>query len=44
MKWFALLLIISVIACKSKGVPCLIDVYGYLKGSPRKLITIKDSG
>src|ERR1700730_9512830 len=44
MKWFALLLIISMSACKSKGHPCLIDVTDIIKGSPRKLITAKDSG
>ena len=44
MKWSALLLIIFVSACKSKGVPCLIDARDIVKGSTRKLITIKDSG
>jgi len=43
MKWFVLLLIVAVTACKSKGVPCFIDVSDIIKGSPRKLITIKDS-
>ena len=43
MKWFVLLLIVAVPACKSKGVPCFIDVSDIIKGSPRKLITIKDS-
>jgi hypothetical protein len=44
MKWFALLLIVAGYSCKSKGVPCLIDVSDIVKGSARKLITIKDSG
>lgn len=44
MKWLALLLIISVCACKSKGVPCFIDATDIIKGSPKKLITVKDSG
>jgi hypothetical protein len=44
MKWLALLLIISVSACKSKGPPCLIDATDIVKGSIHKLITIKDSG
>jgi hypothetical protein len=43
MKWIALLLIISVSACKSKGVPCLIDVSDIVKGAPKKLITVRDS-
>jgi hypothetical protein len=43
MKWFAFLLIISISACKSKGPACLIDATDILKGSSRKLITIKDS-
>jgi hypothetical protein len=44
MKWFALLLIISIYACQSKAPPCLIDVTDILKGSPMKLITTRDSG
>ena len=43
MKWFVLLLIVAVAACKSRGVPCFIDVTDIIKGSPKKLITIKDS-
>jgi hypothetical protein len=43
MKWIAFLLIISISACKSKGVPCLIDITDIMKGAPGKLITIKDS-
>lgn len=43
MKWFALLLIISLYACKSKGPACLIDATDILKGSSKKLITILDS-
>jgi hypothetical protein len=44
MKWFALVLIFFVSACKSKGRPCLIDATDILKGSSRKLITLKDTG
>jgi hypothetical protein len=44
MKWFALLLILSIYACKSRGKPCLIDATDIIKGSSRKLITIKDNG
>jgi hypothetical protein len=44
MKWYAFLLIISVTACKSKGVPCFIDATDIIKGSHKKLITVKDSG
>jgi hypothetical protein len=44
MKWLALVLIVSISACKSRGRVCLIDVTDILKGSSRKLITVKDSG
>jgi|GEM_PF-426369 hypothetical protein len=43
MKWIAFLLIISISACKSKGVQCLIDITDIMKGTPGRLITIKDS-
>ena len=43
MKWFALMLIISIYACKSRGPACLIDATDILKGSSGKLITIMDS-
>jgi hypothetical protein len=43
MKWIALVLILSVPACKSKSRPCLIDATDILKGSFRKLITLKDT-
>jgi hypothetical protein len=43
MKWSALLLIIFVFACKSKAPPCLIAAPDIIKGSARKLITVKDS-
>jgi hypothetical protein len=44
MKCFAFVLIVSVSACKSKGLPCFIDAADIIKGSHRKLITVKDSG
>src|ERR1700686_1461677 len=44
MKCSALLLIISLSACKTKGPACLINATNILKGSPKKLITIRDAG
>ena len=44
MKWLALLLIISIYACKSKAPACPINATNILKGSPRQLITTRDSG
>ncbi len=44
MKWFVFLLVVSVSACKSRGVPCFIDATDIIKGSPKKLTTVKDSG
>lgn len=44
MKWSALLLIISLSACKTKGPAYLINSTDILKGAPAKLITIKDAG
>jgi hypothetical protein len=43
MKWFALVLIFSIYACKSKGRPCLIDATDILKGSTVKSIIVKDT-
>src|SRR5271169_1603118 len=43
MKWSALLLIIFLPACKTKGPACLINATDILKGVPQKLITIKDT-
>ena len=44
MKWSALLLIIVLSACKSKGPACFIDATDILKGGQNKLITVRDSG
>ncbi len=44
MKWSALLLIISLSACKSRGPACFIDATDILKGAQKKLISVKDSG
>jgi len=44
MKWSALVLIIFLSACKSKGPACFIDTADILKGAPQKLIQLKDSG
>jgi hypothetical protein len=44
MKWFALLLVIILSACKSRGPACFIDTTDILKGGQNKLISIKDSG
>ncbi len=44
MKWALLLMILFTAACKTKGPPCFIDASDIVKGSPGKLITIKDSG
>ncbi len=44
MKWSALLLIIFLSACKSRGPACLIDKTDILKGAQKKLIQVKDSG
>ena len=43
MKWFVLLLIIFLSACKSKGPACFIDKADILKGARKKLISVKDS-
>jgi hypothetical protein len=43
MKWATLLLIFFIPACKTKGPPCLINATDIMKGSPRKLITVKDT-
>ena len=43
MRWATLLLIFIIPACKTKGPPCLIDATDIIKGSPRKLITVKDA-
>ncbi len=43
MKWYTLLLIFSLSACKTKGPACLIDATDILKSAPGKLIAIKDS-
>jgi hypothetical protein len=44
MKWFALVLIFSIYACKSKGRPCLIDATDILKGSTKNSIILRDTG
>jgi hypothetical protein len=44
MKWVALLLVISLSACKSGGHACIITATDILKGAPKKLITNKDAG
>lgn len=44
MKWSALLLIISLSACKSKGPVCIINASDIGKGGNGKLIILKDSG
>jgi hypothetical protein len=44
MKWSALLLMIFLSACKSKGPACFIDKADILKGAQKKLISVKDSG
>ena len=44
MKWFPLILLLFIFACKSKGPVCLIDVTDILKSASGKIITIKDSG
>ncbi|HEY2350057.1 MAG TPA: hypothetical protein VGH64_13635 [Puia sp.] len=43
MKWFALVLIFFIFACKSRGPVCLIDLTDILKNASGKLITVKDS-
>jgi hypothetical protein len=43
MKWFALVLIFFIFACKSRGPVCLIDLTDILKNVTGKLITVKDS-
>jgi hypothetical protein len=43
MKWFALMLIISLSACKSRVPACFIDKTDILKGAQKKLIQAKDS-
>jgi hypothetical protein len=43
MKWVTLLLIIFLSACKNRKPICLIDATDLLKGSPGKLISVKDS-
>jgi hypothetical protein len=44
MKWFPLLLIFFVMACKSRGPVCLIDATDILKNVSGKINIIKDSG
>jgi hypothetical protein len=44
MKWYSLLLIFVIVACKSRSHICLIDVTDILKNGTGKLITLKDSG
>ncbi len=44
MKWAILLLVVSLIACKNRNPPCLIDATDLMKGTPGKLIVVKDSG
>jgi hypothetical protein len=44
MKWSALLLIISLSACKTKGPACIITASDIGKGGNGKLIILKDSG
>ena len=44
MKWSALLLIIFLSACKTKGPACKINVTDILKGGSGTLITVKDAG
>jgi hypothetical protein len=44
MRWSALLLIVIISACKSKGPACFIDKTDILKGAQKKLIQVKDSG
>ncbi len=44
MKWFLLVLISFIFACKSKSPVCLISVTDILKNATGKLITLKDSG
>jgi hypothetical protein len=39
----AILLTICLCNCKPKSRPCLIDLTDIIKGSPRKLITVKDT-
>ena len=43
MKWSALLLIIFLLACKSRGPACFIDTTDILKGAQKKLIALKDT-
>ncbi len=43
MKWAFLFLVISLFACKNRNPPCLIDVTDLMKGSPGKLIVVKDT-
>ncbi|MEJ0082756.1 MAG: hypothetical protein WDM78_17790 [Puia sp.] len=43
MKWFPLLLLFFIFACRSKGPVCLISVTDILKNATGKLITLKDS-
>lgn len=43
MKWFSLVLIFVIFACKSRNLICLIDVTDILKNANGKLISIKDS-
>ena len=44
MKWFPLVFIYFIFACKSKGPVCLISTTDILKNATGKLITLKDSG
>ena len=43
MKWSALLLMILLLACKSRPPACFIDATDILKGSQKKLISVKDT-
>jgi hypothetical protein len=44
MKWVTVLLVISIFACKSKRVVCLIDATDILKGVSKNITINKDSG
>jgi len=44
MKWSALMLILWLSACKSKGPACFIDASDILKGAQKKLISVRDQG
>jgi hypothetical protein len=44
MKWAILLLTITVCACKTKRFACFMDATDIIRSSPKKLISVKDSG